>query len=93
MNTCAMYVLSYGTVRFMKCMFMYIYCLAGSSTVPMGYDEVDMGWKPCVGCKRTDSKDSLTLQPCRCSACEACVDDLVHCPSCNTKVRAAAKTH
>lgn len=65
----------------------------GNSDEPMGYDEVDMGGRACVGCKRTDSRDSLTLQPCRCSCCDKCLDDLTHCPSCKTKVRAAAKTN
>lgn len=69
------------------------YFIVGYSNEPMGYDEVDMGGRVCVGCKRTDSRDSLTLQPCRCSCCDKCLDDLTHCPSCNTKVRAAAKTN
>lgn len=64
----------------------------GNLSEPAGYDEVDMGGRVCVGCKRTDSRNSLTLQPCRCSCCDQCLDDLSDCPSCNTKVRAAVKT-
>lgn len=63
----------------------------GTSSEPMGYDEVDFGTQACVGCKRTDSSGSLTLHPCRCSCCDKCLLDLNQCPSCKTKIRAVAK--